>query len=176
MTDSEAKLLSMALAYEEGHPRRTQHILKVYALAMLLGKCEGLREDEKHILHAAAILHDIAIKYCKQHYNGDACQENQKKEAPRLVESFLKESGYPAECIPAVTELVKKHHDYYEPHSVLLQLLIEADLIVNCYETNPERSALSKITALFKTQTGLKLFCTYENGAGPLKNAAPPMQ
>ena len=33
MKKPETKLLLDALLYEEGHPRRTQHILKVYALA-----------------------------------------------------------------------------------------------------------------------------------------------
>lgn len=83
----ESHLMTQVLRYEAGHPRRTQHILKVYALAKLLGEQEQLSVDNQQILQAAAILHDIAIKYCKEHYNGDASQNNQQREAPHLVQS-----------------------------------------------------------------------------------------
>lgn len=69
---NETELLYRALCYEEGHPRRTQHILKVYALARLLGAQENLSDEERQVLQAAAILHDIAIGYCKAHCGGDA--------------------------------------------------------------------------------------------------------
>lgn len=83
MKNDESRLLREALLFEEGHPRRTQHILKVYALAKLFGEQEGLSRREQRILRAAAILHDIAIKPCKEKY-GDACQENQRREAAQI--------------------------------------------------------------------------------------------
>ena len=62
MINNEANLLYSVLLYEEGHVRRTQHILKVYSLSKLLGERENIPEEEQTILQAAAILHDIAIK------------------------------------------------------------------------------------------------------------------
>lgn len=85
MLNNEAQLLYRALCYEAGHSRRTQHILKVFALSKLLGETEKLSVEEQQILQAAAILHDIAIKYCKEHFDGDASQARQKQEAPHLV-------------------------------------------------------------------------------------------
>ncbi len=38
MINNETHLLYSVLCYEEGHCRRTQHILKVYALAKLFGE------------------------------------------------------------------------------------------------------------------------------------------
>ena len=73
MNHAETEPLCRALCWEEGHSRRTQHILKVYALAKLLGEREGLSETERETLQAAAILHDIAIRFCKERYDGDAC-------------------------------------------------------------------------------------------------------
>ena len=132
---NESELLYGVLCYERGHKRRTEHILKVYALAKLLGERENVSPEEREILQAAAILHDIAIGYCKERYNGDACQANQKKEAPGLVEKFLREAQYEASAFPQIVDLVLRHHGYDEPREKLLQLLIEADLLVNCYET-----------------------------------------
>ena len=65
---NEAKLLYDALLYEDGHLRRTQHILKVYGLAKMLGELENLPPHEQENLRAAAILHDIAIRFCKEKY------------------------------------------------------------------------------------------------------------
>lgn len=165
MSSQESSLLWSALQYEEGHPRRTQHILKVSALTRLLGDEADLSPEEQRVLQAAAILHDIAIKYCKEHYDGDACQENQKKEAPRLVRLFLEDAGYPPEDVPAVVSLVISHHDYDRPRSRLLQLLIEADLIVNCYESAPAPEQLEYIGTIFETARGKALFCTYKQAA-----------
>lgn len=158
MNHAETELLYQALCWEEGHSRRTQHILKVYALAKLLGEREGLPETERETLQAAAILHDIAIRFCKERYDGDACQANQKREAPRLVRLFLSEAGYAPTFAPAVIELVVHHHEYDGPRSRLLQLLMEADLLVNCFETTPDGAELEKIRAIFRTATGKTLF------------------
>ena len=54
MINNEAYLLHSVLCYEDGHCRRTQHILKVYALAKLLGEQEKISVEEQQILQAAA--------------------------------------------------------------------------------------------------------------------------
>ena len=95
--NQESILLQNALRYEAGHNRRTQHILKVYALTQLIGEAMGLDAHERRIAQAAAILHDIAIKYCKEHFDGDASQQNQRRVAPELVHEFLQQAGYSME-------------------------------------------------------------------------------
>ena len=99
---NEAKLLYDALLYENGHLRRTQHILKVYGLAKMLGELENLPTHEQENLRAAAILHDIAIKFCKEKYD-DGCPANQRKEAPALARKFLTACGYAEEDLPRIT-------------------------------------------------------------------------
>ena len=123
MEHREAVLLQNALCYEEGHPRRTQHILKVYALATLLAEPENLPREQRQVLGAAALLRDNAIRYCKERCGGDASRENQRRWAPVLVQ---KEAGYPDSDVPEVVDLVQHHHVYTRPKP-LLQLLVEAD-------------------------------------------------
>lgn len=161
MINNETYLLYCVLCYEEGHCRRTQHVLKVYALAKLLGEQEQLSMEDQQILQAAAILHDIAIKYCKQHCSGDASQENQQREAPHLVYDFLSKANYLPSYIPQITELVLHHHDYTGDRNNLLQLLMEADLIINCYEGELSREQAASVQRLFQTSTGKELleFC-----------------
>lgn len=161
MINNESKLLAEALLYENGHNRRTQHILKVYALAKLLGEQSQLSSKNQKILNAAAILHDIPIKYCKENYNGDASQPNQQKEAPKLVQAFLEKANYSLDYFLPVLELVLKHHDYTSPRSQLLQLLIEADIIINCYESDIEYSKAESFLNIFTSDLGKKLFLNY---------------
>jgi len=157
MINNESRLLYKALCFEEGHERRTQHILKVYALAKMFGEMENLPFEEQEILRAAAILHDIAIKFCKEKYNGECTQDLQKIEAPKLVKEFLKDANYNLDYYGRIIELVVKHHDYDITKSNMLQLLMEADLIINCYESSPDEQRLSKLTKVFKTEAGKKL-------------------
>ena len=157
--DQETKLLLAALEYEQGHSRRTQHILKVYALAKALGEAAGLELEKRRILQAAAILHDIPIKYCKEHYQGDAGQENQRREAPALTAMFLKQSGYPESFQEPVLELVLKHHCYGEARDQSLQLLMEADLMINFYEKeNISAQEWRWAETMFQSDMGKKLF------------------
>lgn len=167
MLNDETMLLYHALRYEQGHDRRTQHILKVYALAKLLGELESLSVEEQQILQAAAILHDIAIRRCKERYSGDASQSRQKQEAPELVRQFLVEARYLPSFVPRVLELVLRHHDYDGPKDSLLQLLIEADLIVNCYEAQPPQEQWDKIGRIFRSAGGKELYTLWlENRKG----------
>ncbi len=157
MINNETHLLLSALCYEEGHCRRTQHILKVYTLAKLFGEQERISVEDQQILQAAAILHDIAIKYCKEHYDGDASQSNQKRVAPLLAARFLEAANYLPSYVPKIIDLVLCHHDYDKPKSKLLQLLIEADLIVNCYERQLDYKKVEYIKGIFKTDAGKEL-------------------
>ena len=157
MMNDESRLLYDALCYEQGHSRRTQHILKVYALAKLLAEREQLPAGQQQILQAAAIVHDLPIGYCKSHFQGDASQTRQRQAAPELIGPFLQAAGYVPSSMPEILELVLHHHDYDQPRGLLLQLLMEADLIVNCYECPPQPQQAQRIAAMFQTQTGKAL-------------------
>lgn len=176
MDDSrEAALLLHALLYEAGHPRRTQHILKVLELARLLGREAGLNGGERRILQAAAIVHDLPIRLCKARYHGDASQPRQRQEAPMLVGRFLLEAGYPPSDTAPVLELVLGHHDYGRPRSKLLQLLMEADGLVNCYESPPTEAQRAFLETLFQSAAGKRLFAAWKAGNGPGLEEKPIM-
>lgn len=153
----ENRLLTLALAYEQGHSRRSRHILSVLRLTQLIADGEGTQGEEREALLAAAILHDIPIRYCKETY-GDASQENQRREAVRMVPEFLQKAGYPSQAAQQVLPLVLGHHCYEETPGPLLQILMEADLLVNLLEGEPVSPAFAR--RFFKTQTGRKLLET----------------
>ncbi len=131
--DREQLLLKNALVFEDGHRRRTEHILKVYSLTRMIAITEQVSDKELKIASAAAILHDIPIKKCKELF-GDACQRNQNMLAPDIVKAMMGEAGYEEDEIHHVLELVMNHHNYHEISSHLLRILMEADLLVNYME------------------------------------------
>ncbi len=148
------RLLRAALQYEKGHSRRSRHILSVLGLCELIADGESLSQEAREIIFAAAILHDIPIRYCKEVY-GDACQENQRREVGKLVPEFLQKAGYPPEAAEKVLPLVLCHHCYEETIDSLLQILMEADLLVNLLEGEPISSDFAR--HFFKTKTGREL-------------------
>ena len=161
----ETKLLCDALLFEHGHARRTQHILKVYALAKLIGEAQRLPAWEQRIvqaaamigeLSAAAILHDIAIGPCKQKY-GEATQDKQRREAPALVRRFLRAAGYPEKDQPRILYLVQSHHAYDRIDGMDFQVLVEADLIVGAYESTSPCETAAAARGFFRTATGKAL-------------------
>lgn len=65
---------------------------------------------------------------------------------------------------PEIVALVEQHHDYDRPHSPMLQALIEADLIVNCYESAPDEAQRARIRSYFVSDLGRELFNLYVQG------------
>ncbi len=144
-----------ALLYEAGHKRRTEHILKVYGMTQLIAASEGISDEDLKIISAAAILHDIPIKRCKELFN-DACQNNQQKLAPEMVRAMMLEAGYKDESIEPVLYLVLHHHNYNGVNSKNLRILIEADLLVN-YMEDPAHVEYKKTGFIFKSACAKEL-------------------
>jgi hypothetical protein len=161
--NSETLLLYNTLLYEDGHSRRTQHILKVYALSKLLSESENLNQELQLIIRSAAILHDIAIKHCKEKYN-NASQELQRKEAPLLVKHMLEAANYAPSFTERITTLVLKHHCYDCIEGIDCQILIEADLLINLFEEPALIEQIPNLSSHFKTSMGLKLLNIFTKG------------
>ena len=53
-----------AIHYDEGDPKRIQHLIKVHYFARLIGICEQVAPEVLFILEAAALVHDIGIPVC----------------------------------------------------------------------------------------------------------------
>ena len=70
---------------------------------------------------------------------------------------FLESANYLPSYVPKIIELVNCHHDYDKPQNKLLQLLMEADLIVNCYENRPDYKKAEYIKKIFQTDGGKEL-------------------
>ncbi|MCI8387848.1 MAG: HD domain-containing protein [Clostridiales bacterium] len=154
------KLDSLALEmtrFYSGDPARIQHFMKVHAYSALIGRLEGLGEREMLVLECAAYTHDIGIKPAEEKYN--SCSGKlQELEGPPVAREMLTQLGFDGELTERVCAMIAHHHTYTGIDTRELQILIEADFIVNLYEGKSSREAIADaIDNIFKTESGIAL-------------------
>lgn len=152
------RILQAAMAVDAGDPRRIHHLLKVHGFARSIALAEGLEDDKRLILEAAAILHDIGIRRCEEKY-GSCGGKYQEIEGPPIARELLEENA--PELSPAIRDricaLIGRHHTYTHVDGPDCRILLEADFLVNMQE---DRFGKKQIDAgrelIFRTPTGLR--------------------
>lgn len=151
------RLLTAAIEYDKGDPKRIQHFIKVHSFARLIGKQEKLSDEMMKTLETAAILHDIGIHEGERLY-GRNDGEIQQKLGPGIAKEILESVGGYEDVAERVTHLIARHHTYTDIDGKDLQILIEADFIVNLYEDNASKNAVrNAYEKIFVTDSGKKI-------------------
>ncbi|MBP7401566.1 MAG: HD domain-containing protein [Clostridia bacterium] len=151
-------IIARLIAFDRGDRRRIGHAFKVTGYAAAIASGEKVSGGDKRILEAAAILHDIGIlpalaKY--GHARGEAQEELGPPEARRILASL----DWSDEDIRRVEFLIGHHHSYDVEGGLLLQILIEADFLVNIDEgVYPDLSPVSLRDRHFRTPSGIAVF------------------
>ena len=165
MAETPSNHVALELAmfdYDSGDPRRIQHFVKVHALARTIALAEGMDPATRYVVEAAALVHDIGIHESERIY-GDSVGSHQEELGPKEARPMMERLGYAPEVIDRVCWLVAHHHHYAGVHDDDLQVLIEADMLVNVYEDSADnadarrRMAESMRDRVFRTKTGLHL-------------------
>lgn len=145
------------IEYYAHDPKRVQHFLKVHSLASLIGRSEHLPEHERFTLEAAALLHDIGIKPSEEKY-GNANGKNQEKEGVAPATKMLARLEFHDDDIKRICFIIAHHHSYDNVQDPLLQIILEADFLVNLFEDDLSHEAISNFkNKVFKTQLGNNL-------------------
>ena len=146
------RLLTAAIEYDKGDPKRIQHFIKVHSFARLIGKQEKLSDKMMKALETAAILHDIGI------HDGRNDGEIQQKLGPGIAKEILESVGGYEDVAERVMHLIARHHTYTDIDGKDLQILIEADFIVNLYEDSASKTAVrNAYEKIFVTESGKKI-------------------
>lgn len=157
MNDKLNALFDEMTAYFSGDPKRIQHFTKVHAYARLIGIREGLSADKLFMLEAAAMVHDIGIKPAERLYgynNGKLQEELGPPEARKMLDNL----GFEPAMTNRICAAVSRHHTYHDINDVILQILIEADFLVNLYEDSSARGAVvNAYRKVFATASGKAL-------------------
>lgn len=155
--DRNVLLLKEMIRYYARDPKRIQHFIKVHDFAGMIGKLEGLEDDEQNILEIAAIVHDIGIKVSEEKY-GDCSGKHQELEGPIIARTMLETLGFEDSVIDRVCYLVAHHHTYQDINGLDYQILVEADFLVNYFEDHLETESIKKsVKKIFKTETGIRI-------------------
>ena len=155
--DTIAHVINEMVSYYAGDARRINHFLKVYGFAKTIGELEWLSEQKQQILEMAAVTHDIGIKNSEKKYNTSA-GKYQQIEGPPEAKKMLENLCVEEDIIKRVCWLIARHHTYEDMMDIDLQILVEADFLVNAFEDDLPFSAIEKVKEnIFKTATGKKL-------------------
>ena len=150
-------VIESAVSYDRGDPKRINHFMKVYAFAGLIGRKEGMSDRELDILEAAAVLHDIGIHNAEM-LHGSSDGKYQELEGPGVAADILSALGADDEFIGKVCNMVGRHHTYTGIDSLSLQILIEADFLVNIFEDGMSDTAIASVKEkIFRTAEGTRL-------------------
>ncbi len=128
-----AKITRLLIGYFEDDNRRIEHAFAVLKEAELLQiKSDTAYDDE--IVIAAALLHDIGIKISEEKlgYNNGKTQE---EFGPPAAEELLKSIDFPLAKIAIVKNIISNHHSPSKYDYPELELLKQADRIVNNNES-----------------------------------------
>lgn len=148
------------LIYYSGDPAQIQHFVKVHSFAALIGRRERLDEKTQLILELAALVHDIGIKPAMEQFGSSAGPLQESLGQP-AAKTLLEDVGLPTEIVDRVSWLVSRHHTYTDVDGMDYRILLEADFLVNCYESNyPREAAQAAIGKVFQTETGIRIYKT----------------
>lgn len=148
------------LEYYRGDPGQIQHFVKVHSFAALIGRGERLGAKDQLVLEIAALVHDIGIRPALEQFGSSAGPLQERLGAPAARE-LLDAVSFPAELTDRVCFLVSRHHTYTDVDGLDYRILLEADYLVNCYESHfPRDAALAAVGRVFQTKTGIRLLKT----------------
>ena len=152
------RLIYSMIEYDTGDAKRIQHFLKVHELAAEIGRLEELDAHTQFLVESAAVVHDIGIHKAEEKY-GSSAGHYQEIEGPGEARILLSELGWPGDDIARICYLVGHHHTYTGIEGTDLQILIEADFLVNIFEDEIPASERERVFEhIFKTSAGKKLF------------------
>lgn len=137
--------------------KRINHALKVHGFAQTIGGLEGLDESARFGLAAGALLHDIGIKNAERKYNSTA-GKYQEQEGPGVARDLLAGLPLTAAQLERICFLIGHHHTSGEIDGLDLQILVEADFLVNAFEDAMSPEQIRPLQArIFRTPSGTAL-------------------
>jgi len=151
-------IVKKMIDYNAPDMKRINHALKVTAFSQAISFGENVKNEDRKIIECAAVLHDIGIHEAEKQY-GCSDGKLQEKLGPDIALKLLVDADFTDAEKERVCFLIGHHHTY-NIDDFCLQILIEADFIVNSDEGDfPDGTDYRALkTRIFKTKTGTELF------------------
>lgn len=133
------------------------HTLKVFGYAQGIAAGEGVTGQEREIIEYAALFHDVGIPAGMAECGSGAGPIQERLGAPIAMEMTKRYVSDPA-IIERVGYLVGHHHSFGIRGQRDLQILFEADWLVNLIESAEKYDRKIVYEKHFKTETGKEYF------------------
>lgn len=128
MQFTRAKIIRQLVNHFDGDDRRVEHALRVLHHA---DDIAAARTDcDVDIVVAAALLHDVGIKVAEEKH-GHNTGRTQEKYGPPVAGELLGAIGFPPEKTGVVQDIISNHHSKSRFDYPELEVLKQADGIVN---------------------------------------------
>lgn len=158
MRDALDQLTLAMMSHDRGNAHRIHHFLMVHGFAALLGRMEGFDDRQQLILEAAALCHDIGIRLAMEQH-GQVTPNLHETLGCAAAGTMLRELGFQEDITAQVAGLVGRHHSWQEGVEPELQLLIEADALVNLHAHRDSQEAKQKtFDGVFVSRSGRQVF------------------
>lgn len=133
-----------AILYFKGDPKRVHHLLKVHSFGKLIAQSINLGEHDLFILEITLLLHDVGIKKGELLHSSSA-GIYQEKYGPDCAREILKKYNLDEIDLAHISYMIAHHHSYKEISDISLQILVEADFLVNAYEDNMNKDIIKNV-------------------------------
>lgn len=94
------------------------HTIDVYEVSIKLAELESLDQEEKEIIHTAALYHDAGFLF--EYHNNERL-------AVRLIKEMLPSFGYNKKQMQAISEIILSTQVQARPTSLLQKIMSDAD-------------------------------------------------
>ena len=145
------------IRYFQGDVKRINHALKVYCFASLISQESDTDKRKHQIICIAALLHDIGIKEAERKYHSSS-GKHQEREGPPVAREIMASYNLDEEELTRICFIIGNHHSYSKIDDIDLQILVEADFIVNIFEDSQSKEYVLNVREkIFKTKSGIQL-------------------
>lgn len=146
------------IAYDKGDPRRIHHFLKVHAFAEQIGREEGI--PEKQLFVWKRPLMSMISGFIGAKWSSAGMMERYRRNWGRgEARPILERLGFETEDIDRICWLAAHHHSYGSIDGPDAQILAEADMLVNQYESGrSDKENRALYNRLYKTEAGKRIF------------------
>ena len=152
-----AEITAKMISFSQGSQHDICHFLKVFAYAQTIARLEGVDDRTLKTIEIAALVHDIACPPLRLKF-GNAPGKEQEREGGPMAHDFLSDCGLDEEMLERIVFLVAHHHTLKNIEGIDWQILIEADYLVNAYESGYSRTNIEHVRdTVFKTHSGIAL-------------------
>ena len=150
------EVMEKMIVASQGSFHDINHFLKVWAYARNIGMGEKLDDETQKTLEMSAIVHDISCPSLRAKY-GNADGKKQEEVSSPMIKEFFADTDVEKSVADRIDYMIAHHHTYTDVDGIDLQILLEADFLVNAQEMSIKKDAIEEMMKnVFKTDTGIR--------------------